>query len=237
MTSALSVVILAALVLSAVAFLVVSLRTERKRRAGYLAMAERRAWDYEFVRARGNRPAEVRFADPVSGIALVVTRRLSRKSGSTTTTRGGATVAHLREPRLAGGLAVYTPPLDKDLASAATTMLGILDNSVGRFLVGRLLGEEFSQHVGQLVEQPVPAGADVSILASVDPRPVVDARAMARALSVFPGDKAMAMVSDEGIRLRIGRALAEPEEIERLFDTALALGRDLREGSPQRLSS
>jgi hypothetical protein len=221
----------------ALALFIAAHRTEKRRRAAYLALAEQRGWDYEFVRTRGNQPSELRFSDPASGIRLVVTRKLTRKSGSSTTTKGGATVASLREPRLQGGLAVYTPPMDADLAKAASTMLGIFDNSVARFVIGKLLGEEFGEHVGQLVEQPVPAGVAVSILATVDPASFIDAAPIARALKEADDEKAMAMVSETGTRLRLGRALNEAADIEQFFDTALTLDRALRGGPAQRLSS
>lgn len=221
------------------ALILVSHRTEKRRRAEYVALAERRGWEHVFERSRGNRPAELHFLDPAGGIELVVTRKLTRKSGSGSTTKGGSTVASLREPRLQGGLAVYTPPLDPKLAQAASSMLGVFDNSVARFFIGRLLGEDIGDHLGQLVEQPVPQGLPLSILATIDPAPFIEAAPIARALKASGDEKAMVMVSTQGTRLRLGRPLNEAADIERLFDTAQALAAGLGGAppTPQRLSN
>ena len=214
---------LAAMFAAAIALIIATRRAEARRRAAYQALAERRAWGYEFRRSQGSRPAELQFTDPARGIRLVITRRLSRKSGSTTTTRGGYTVVELKEPRLYGGLALYVPPTEAELIKAASSVLGIFDNGIGKFLIGRLAGEDIGDHVGQLVAQPVPEGVPVSIMATVDPAPFIDAAAVARALAEAPGDKPMVLVSETGTRLRSGRALYPPAEIEQLFDVALAL--------------
>jgi len=213
----------AAFFAAGIAVLIATRRAEARRRSAYQALAERRAWGYEFRRAQGSRPAEVRFTDPARGLGLIVTRRLSRKSGSTTTTRGGHTVVELKEPRLSGGLALYVPPSEAEMVKAASSVLGIFDNSIGKFLIGRLAGEDIGDHVGQLVGQPVPEGVPVAIMATVDPSLWIDATAMARALAAAPGDKAMVLVSATGTRLRIGQPLYAPEDIEQLFDAALAL--------------
>jgi len=217
----------AVLVGGAAALIISAHRTEKRLRAEYVALAERRGWAHEFQPSRGGQPSAVHFTDPASGASLVVTRKITRKSGSGSTTKGGSTVASLREPRLQGGLAVYTPPLDPKLAQAASSMLGVFDNSVARFFIGRMLGEEFGDHLGQLTEQPVPAGLPLSILATVDPGPFIDAAPIARALAASGDEKAMVMVGTQGTRLRLGRAMNEAADIERLFDTALTLQSEL----------
>lgn len=236
MTAILPLLLAAAALAAVVALIVAQRRAEARRRAAYQALAQRRGWDHAFQRARGGRPAELHFTDAARGIALVVTRRLSRKSGSVTTTKGGTTVVSLRRPRLAGALALYVPPSERDLLAAAGSVLGIFDNALGRMLVGRLAGEEIGDHLGQLTAQPVPAGLALGILASVDPAPFIDATPMAQALAAAPSPKAMILVSETGTRLRLGRALYEAAEIERLFDAALALDAALN-GASQRPSS
>ena len=99
--------------------------------------------------------------------------------------------------------------------------------------IGRMLGEEFGDHLGQLTEQPVPAGLPLSILATVDPGPFIDAAPIARALAASGDEKAMVMVGTQGTRLRLGRAMNEATDIERLFDTALTLQSELGAAAPR----
>lgn len=221
-----------------VAVMVLSHRTEKRRQADYAALALRRGLRFEFRRAMGRSPAELRFAT-ADGAGLVVTRKRSRKSGSTTTSSGGHSQFHADDPRLPGGLAVYAPAMPAGVAAAAASVMGILDNALAKRVLGPLLGDEIAAHLGQLQEFPAPQGVALTILATHEPTAQFDAATIARAIDQAPRGhgaeaRTMVLLGENGLQLRIGWALNEVVDIEQLLDTGLALRAALRD---QRASS
>lgn len=203
-------------------------KTEKRRRAGYAELATRRDLTHEFHPGRGRAPTEFRFIDPQTGLVLTVTRKRTTRNGSTTTSRGGSSVVTLPDPRFAGGLAVYTPPMGRGVADAASGLMGAFDTPFAKALIGKILGDDIGAHLGQLRSHPAPDGVVLTIMASVDPDPFFDTKAIQKALYASPfadrdERKAMVIVSETGVQLRVPKDLNEPDQIESLLDTATAL--------------
>lgn len=210
-----------------VAVMVLSYRTEKRRQADYAALAERRGLRFEFRRHQGRSPAELRFAAP-DGVSLVVTRKLSRKSGSSTTTTGGHSLFRANDPRLPGGMAVYAPQMPAGVASAAASLMGMFDNSLAKMILGKLLGDEIGAYLGQMDEVAPPQGVALTILATANPNAQFDAGAIAHAIEAAPRSRnsearTMVLLGESGMQLRVGQALNEATEIEQLLDAGLAL--------------
>ncbi len=234
MTLPLPVVIATPLILAAVGYaLWRNHKTQTRRRAEYLALAELHGLEHALIPSRNRKPAEIRFTGGASGLSLVVTRPMTRKSGSSTTTVAGHTMLRLPDPRLDGGLALYTPELTEGLASAASKLMGIFDNSIARMILSKLVGDEIGAHLGELHEQPVPAGVGLTIMATVDPNPQFDASAIERAIRAAPAGrnaeaKTMVMINSAGLQIRVARALTEASDLERLIEVGHTLQADLR---------
>ncbi|WP_370225005.1 hypothetical protein [Pararhodobacter marinus] len=205
-----------------------SVRRDREIRAGFRAYAEAQGLTHDYRKVRG-KGAEAAFADPQQGMTLIVQRRHAKQSGNSRSRSGGSAVVQFDDPRLPGGIVIYTREMQEGLAQAASTFAGLLDNKIGKRLVGRLLGDDIGAHLGEVDEQPVPPGLDLTILASVDPAPWFDAAAAERALVPFSeGEQPMVMITGNGLQLRLAREVTEPEALDRLIDTARRLKAEIR---------
>ena len=233
MTEAWPVLLLIVLALIAVAVLIwQAQQREKRRRAAYEALAARRGLTYTLRPGRGG-PTVITFADPAQGLTLTVARSYSKTANGKSRTTPGHTNVQMADPRLSGGIALYSPELPAGVADAASKVMGLFDNSLSKLVLGKLLGDDIGAYLGELHDHPAPDGVALTIMASTDPNLLFDARAIERALSAIPAArnserKNMVLITETGLQLRSGRDLRESAEIEQFLDIAQTLQRDLR---------
>ncbi len=205
-----------------------SIQRNKQIKAGYRAYAEAHGLNHDYRTIRG-KGAEALFEDPQQGMTLIVKRRYKKQSGNGRSRSGGSAVVQFDDPRMPGGIAIYAQEMREGMAQAASTFAGIFDNSIGKMLIGRILGDDIGEYLGEIDEQPVPPGLDLTILASVDPAPWFDAAAAERALSVFgKGEQPLVMITENGLQLRLAREVTEPEALDTLIETARRLKAEIR---------
>lgn len=233
MTDALPVLVFIAVVMAIIAVLIWrSHQLETRRRAAYQAFADQRGLTYTLSKTRGG-PTIVTFADNARGLTLTVTRAYSKSSNGKSRTTPGNTKIQMADPRLPGGIALYTPEMAAGVADAASKVMGIFDNSLSKMVLGKLLGDDIGAYLGELHDHPAPAGVALTIMATVNPNPMFDAAAIERALSAIPAArnaerKSMILLTENGLQIRSGRDLREVAEIERFLDLAQTLQTELR---------
>lgn len=231
-----------AIAVALAAIAVTSMRRERKIQAGFTELAARRAMTYRYSPGQGRTAPKSEFLDPRHGLTVTVTRKMRKGSGDNSSETAGSTMAMLPDPRLPGGLAVYAPKAPAGLGAAATKMMGLFDNSIARTLLSRWLGDEIGQHLGTLQDFPPPAGTSLTIMANSDPNLFFDATKIARAIEHAPRGRdqhtsTMVMLSETGMKLRVGRDLTDAADIDALIAVALKLQADLTGPQAQPRSS
>lgn len=206
-----------------------SARREKARREAYSAFAQQNGLSYEHLPVAGRTPPRHVFTEAASGLVLTVTRQRSTRRGRVTTTTGGTTSADFPDPTVQAGLVFYSAEMVPGMARAASNFLSLLNNRVGQRMIGRFLGEEYAPYLGGLVEQPVPPGLGLTILATADPAPLFDAGAVHRAVQALPSKRgAMVAITETGTRLRISRDLVTVEQIAAFLDAARSLQAGLK---------
>ncbi|WP_127108681.1 hypothetical protein [Pararhodobacter zhoushanensis] len=233
MTDALPVLLFIAAVMIGVGVLIWrSQQIEKRRRAEYQAFADRRGLAYALSKARGG-PTIIQFTDRARGLTLTVTRAYSKSSNGKSRTTPGNTKIQLADPRLPGGIALYAPEMAAGVATAASKVMGIFDNSLSKMLLGKLLGDDIGAYLGEMHDHPAPEGIALTIMATVNPNPLFDARLIEHALSEIPTArnaerKSMVLITESGLQIRAGRDFREVAEIERFLDIAQTLQAGLR---------
>jgi len=203
-------------------------RTSHRRRAERQALAASRGLDYAVRARRGGTPVETHFIDRRRGLTLTVTHPGSHRRGRLTTRAPDSTCLAFTRPALTRGMVIYLPEPARHRPTAADRLMGLLDNRFARMLIGRFLGNVYAPWMAELRPQPVPPGLPLRVMASSDPAPLFDIEAVARAMAAAPtgskGDaRAMVVITDAGLQIRLTRALLEAREIADLLDTGLAL--------------
>lgn len=233
MTDALPVLLFIAAVMVCVGVLIWrSQQIEKRRRAEYQAFADQRGLTYTLSKARGG-PTVFTFADGSRGLILTVTRSYSKSSNGKSRSSPGKTKIQLADPRLTGGIALYAPEMAAGVATAASKVMGIFDNSLSKMLLGKLLGDDIGAYLGEMHDHPAPEGVALTIMATVNPNPLFDARLIEHALSEIPTArnaerKSMVLITESGLQIRAGRDFREVAEIERFLDIAQTLQAGLR---------
>ncbi|MCW1933421.1 hypothetical protein [Pararhodobacter zhoushanensis] len=233
MTDALPVLLFIAAVMVGVGVLIWrSQQIEKRRRAAYQVFADQRGLTYTQSKARGG-PTVFTFADGARGLTLTVTRSYSKSSNGKSRSSPGHTKIQMADPRLPGGIALYTPEMAAGVADAASKVMGIFDNSLSKMLLGKLLGDDIGAYLGEMHDQPAPEGVALTIMATVNPNPLFDARLIEHALSEIPAArnaerKTMVLITENGLQIRAGRDFREVAEIERFLDIAQTLQAALR---------
>ena len=208
---------------------------DKQRIADFGLWAQEHGLRFEHRPATRGAGVSYRFVRPEDGTSLTINRAFSRKSGNTTTSSPGSVVYRAHQPVFQGGMVLYAPQLHESMARAASTLLGLFDNSLARMLLKRFVDEDIAQHLGELRDFPPPDGVALSILATIDPAQIFDTNAAAAALDAAPkGRKAesttMIVVSDSGLQLRVPREILDPA----VFEPLLALGDRLAADLPLR---
>lgn len=231
-TQVISLLVFGAIALAMGAMVWASMKRERRLQAGYAALAARRALTFRFSPGRGRTAPKLEFLDPTTHLVVTITRAVRKSNNSGSSETLGSSVADLPEPRLQGGIAVYAPKLP-GVAGAASKLMGMFDNSLSRRMLSKFLGDDIGPHIGTLTDFPAPEGVDLMIMANSDPALFFDVRPIARAIESAPRGRTqhsatMVMLTETGLKLRVGRDLNEPADIEALIDTALTLQAALR---------
>lgn len=206
------------------ALIIWSVRAERARQAAMAALASAQGWRYEHEQLGAKRASRFSFTPentPESADddwRLQVTRR--RSGGKRRASHPGSSEFRAPTPSLPGGLVVVMPEMGKGLAGAASSMMGLFDNRIGRALVSKALGPEIGEHLGQLQDFAPPEGARVMVLASADPSLWFDIAAIAEAIHSWHPRKGadrsapMVIIDGSGLKMRVNYEIGDAELIE-----------------------
>ncbi|WP_323036604.1 hypothetical protein [Pararhodobacter sp.] len=219
-------------ILGGTAFVMV--RRDRRAKAMLRRFALERGLEYTETGRHGSQAARSMLRDDDSGLQIVITQPLTRKSGSSTVTKGGSTQLSLPDPRLDGGLAIYSTRAASGVAAAASGLLGMFDNALSRRVLSHLIGDEIGAHLGALQAFEPQDGSMVTIMASVDPTRHFDTAAIAEAIHTLPkprhrsGMAPMILIGNQGTKIRLGEPEMDPGRLATLIDTARTLQSQLR---------
>jgi hypothetical protein len=111
--------------------------------------------------------------------------------------------------------------------------MGIFDNDLSRSVLSHLLGDAVGQHLGQLTDIPVPEGLDLTIMATADPSLRFAPETLATFLgdspwSTAPDKKALVLIGEDGLKLRLSHAVTDPQDVLRAIDALRSLAATLR---------
>ncbi len=232
-----------------------SIQAEKRRFEALQAMAAERGWTVRrerFDRARGFvvTPAEgndweleVRRSRSASGAGSRSAQRGGRRgshgitrvsasgSGRSSAPDPGRAEFRAARPVLPGGLAIFAsgaPGGGTALGEAASSLLGLFDNKIGKAMLSRVLGPDMGEHVGALQSFPAPEGSNLTVMATADPSMWFDVAAIGKALAGWqplPGHTMLPQVAigEAGLRLFIPREVTDPAAVARLVELGLEL--------------
>lgn len=194
---------------------------DSRHRAEIAALAARRGLMLERLSSGRGRSGGWRFTDTARGLTLSIAYG--------TRGRGGHSLLALSQPRLAGGLAVWTGGLPAGLDGQLAQLGDLAGGRLMQALLGRLLGDEIAPHLPDLSPLPMPPG--LAALASVPAESLPPPAPIAAALEALPrakGRHTFAVLTASGLSLRLPVALAKPGEIDAMLDAGITLHAALR---------
>jgi len=212
-------------------------KAEQRFKDALSEMAAARGWIVNHETFGKGRGFVVTPADGGDWSLEVRRRQSSRSTGAGGRTTGssspGRSEFRVPDPALPGGLAVFMPG-SRDGAEgaafgeAASSIMGLFDNSFGRAMLGRLLGPDMGEHVGALQSFPSPPGSGLQVLATADPSLWFDLAAIGRTLAGWqPSGRMEAppqmIVGEAGLRIMVPRELSNAEAVAQMVDVGLAL--------------
>lgn len=209
------------------ALVIVLMRMEKRAAAGRVALAERRLLMFRETPATRGRAGKYVFEDNARGMVLEITRPRNTKSSKSP----GQTVLRLSQPRLQDGLAVWAQGMPAGMGAQMAQFGGLMELGLVQMLLRKVLGDEIAPHLADLRDVPLPEGAGVLLLASVDPALLPASAPIAAALSALPrnsGAQSLAMLGTGGLTLRMTRAVTDPAGIEAVLDAGLQLREAMR---------
>jgi hypothetical protein len=208
-----------------------AIRREKALIAAFHAMAAENGLHFEARGRHNGRATELALRDD-HGLSVEIARPRQTRSGNTTRRTAGSTTIALADPRF-DGLAVYKTGAPEGIAEAAGALLGVFDNDLSRSVLSHFLGDAVGQHLGQLAEVPVPEGLDLTVMATADPSlrfvPATLAAFLGEApWSTTPDKKALVLIGEDGLKLRLSHAVTAPQDVLRAIDALRGLAAMLR---------
>ncbi|EYD76245.1 hypothetical protein Rumeso_02169 [Rubellimicrobium mesophilum DSM 19309] len=191
------------------------------RRDGMQALAARRGWALTVTGERLGRAGTLRLVPRGGHPWMAEARPAEGRRG------GPVTLYEAEEPAWTEGTLVLiacAPEGPRDAQPSAEPLPRPREAALRD-----LLGEDVARLAGPLEQVPAPEG--VTALASGDPSRRLELEDLARVMSAFAPvargtrGRPVLILSPEGMRLRLRRALARPEQMERFLDLAFAISR------------
>lgn len=211
-------------------------QTGRRRRAELDAKAAEAGWS--ITREAAGRVTETLIRPQGGGWVLRLRPASSHKSGKSRTQTPGLAEITVADPVWPDGMAIFAQKAGPSamggaLAKAMGGLGGLMETGFVRSMVSRVLGEDFATFGARLQPFEPPAGIELMILATEDPRGA-DLDAIHRAVQGWKPVKARdqgpptLIIGPQGTRLRLSYCLHEVEDIAAFADTGLALAAALR---------
>lgn len=210
-------------------------RTGRRRRAELAAKAGEAGWRVD--RQPSGRVTQTEIRPAEGDWVLRLRPSYSRKSGKSRTTSPGMAELTFADPAWPDGMAVFAQKQGGRAAARMEQVMGglgsLLENSMTRVMLSRLIGAEMAEFAGRLRPFEPPPGIELMILATEDPRGG-DLGAIHRAIHgwrpVRGRDQGPPSVTigPQGTRLRLNYALYEVADFEAFIATGQTLAAALR---------
>ncbi len=217
--------------LGGTALIAVAIRAGAKAKAAQEEMARRNGWTYEFTPASGGRGSLTVISDRAEGWALQLYSK-SGSSGSSSTSSSSIRWSMYEDPnaRIPEGMAVLGPDIPEKTAAMADKMMGMMGGDIGRWLLDKMTGGLGEEAQGlRTVEGDGPG----HLMASPGAETALDDLRYAPELNNARAGKnemqqPLVMRGPFGLRVRVGKLLRKPEEIEEFIRLGRALTDNLK---------
>jgi heme exporter protein CcmD len=213
-----------------------SIRKDRAFRAALADLATANNWELRQEAQRRTSGAAFHFTprDPAEGWSVSFHR--ARPKGRSGSRGDGSTLFTAPDPAFQGGLIVVTVEQHPSMGGALSQLAGVLDNAMGRAIMGTLLGDSVGRHVGQLQNFPAPEGSRLTVMATTDPALFFDLAPLSPLLHGWRPRKIglkgapVVTISDEGVVVRLGYMPDDAADIEKFIALGRAASAALRRG-------
>lgn len=206
-------------------------KTGQRRKAELAARAAEAGWLVERIPAGRVTATEIR--PRTGGWVLRLRPAYSRKSGNSRASDPGTTELSFDTPAWPDGLAVFSQKrhgggTGGQIAQMMGGLGNLLETSMARALLARLIGPELAELGPRLQSYDPPAGIELAILATEDPRGA-DLGAIHRAIHGWKPVRARDQgppsltIGPGGTRLRLNYALYEVADFDRFIEIGQTL--------------
>lgn len=208
-------------------------QTAKRQKADLAALAQRNGW--QVAEGREGRRTVTTVTGPDGAWTLRLLPSYSTGSKSTRRSHPGSSEFRAAEPVWDGGRAVFAPRLPGavERLQGGVGLTGFLQSAAMRTLLSRIVPPEVLDDLPNLRQWDAPAGVELTILATEDPRGADLPRihdAIHGWTPVHARDRAppAVMIGAEGFRMRLPACLHEAEDIAAFAERAQALAQALR---------